>query len=231
MSAKLTTVFLAGVLTLLLDSCIHDPFEPFVPPGTSTGPCDPNTVYFERDLLPLFRGSCALSGCHSASSAEEGVVLDSYAHVMTTAGVKPGNARGSELYKAVTHGAEERMPPAPASPLSDAQVTLIREWIDKGARDLRCDGMDLPCDTTHVSYANSVVPILQNNGCITCHSGGNAVLLNTYSAVRESALNGRLYGSINHDPQYVSMPQGGAKLGACYIATVRIWIEAGAPDN
>lgn len=89
------------------------------------------------------------------------------------------------------------------------------------------------CDTTGVTYAGTIVPILTDN-CITCHSGsapsGN-ITLDNYSGVRTQALSGALYGSIAHDPQYSPMPQGGNKLSNCAINKVKIWVLAGAPDN
>lgn len=90
------------------------------------------------------------------------------------------------------------------------------------------------CDTNGVTYANTVAGLLQANGCITCHSGpapsGNLSLSN-YSAVRTVALNGKLYGAINHSSGFSPMPQGGAKMSTCNISRIKAWIDAGSLNN
>ena len=90
------------------------------------------------------------------------------------------------------------------------------------------------CDTNGVTYANTVAPLLQSAGCLSCHSGaapsGN-IALNIHAAVRAQALNGKLFGAINHSPGYAPMPQGGAKMSSCTISKIKAWIDAGALNN
>jgi hypothetical protein len=89
------------------------------------------------------------------------------------------------------------------------------------------------CDTTVVSYSMSVVPVLSAN-CISCHGGSTpsaAIRLDNYASVKQQADNGRLLGTVNHDPSYSAMPKGGNKLNACNIAKIRKWIAAGSPNN
>jgi hypothetical protein len=89
------------------------------------------------------------------------------------------------------------------------------------------------CDTTSITYTQSVVPII-NDYCIICHSnsaatalGGN-VRLQDYADVKARADDGKLLGTISHSPGFVQMPQGASKLDNCTISTIRIWIEQGA---
>jgi len=96
--------------------------------------------------------------------------------------------------------------------------------------------IDDTCDTLNVTYAQSVVPILQNN-CLTCHSnassaglGGN-IRLEEYADVKLRADDGKLVGTISHAPGFVTMPQGLPKLDSCTIAIVRIWVQTGALNN
>jgi hypothetical protein len=89
------------------------------------------------------------------------------------------------------------------------------------------------CDTSIVTYANKIAPILQQN-CTNCHSGaapsGN-IDLTTYANVFAYAQDGSLYGSVSFNPNYKSMPQGAPKMSDCNIAAIRIWVDAGAPNN
>ncbi|MBI1342358.1 MAG: hypothetical protein GC171_05400 [Terrimonas sp.] len=89
------------------------------------------------------------------------------------------------------------------------------------------------CDTTGVTYSNTVAPIMQSL-CISCHStslpSGN-ITLDTYAAVKTQALNGKLYGSINHSAGYVPMPQGGNKMNSCLVNRIKSWVDGGAINN
>ncbi len=88
------------------------------------------------------------------------------------------------------------------------------------------------CDTTNVTYSESVQPIMQNR-CVSCHnanfpSGG--VRLDNYEQVKKHADEGDLLGSIKHLPGYEPMPQG-SKLDDCTILKIEIWIDNGALNN
>lgn len=92
-----------------------------------------------------------------------------------------------------------------------------------------------PCDTTNVTYANSVVPIIQNY-CLSCHSnstasmGGN-IKLEDYADVKLRADDHRLLGSVDHQNGYSPMPKGSKKLDECKVSIIRLWVNAGAPNN
>ena len=90
------------------------------------------------------------------------------------------------------------------------------------------------CDTTNVTYVNTVAPLLQSNGCVSCHSGGapsGNIALDTYNGVRTVAQNGKLYGAINHSAGFSPMPQGGSKMTSCNINRIKAWIDAGSNNN
>jgi mono/diheme cytochrome c family protein len=92
---------------------------------------------------------------------------------------------------------------------------------------------DTACDTSAVTYSTSVTPVLSSN-CIVCHGGSTpsaGIKLDTYTGVKQQVDNGRLLGSITHNPSYSPMPKNGAKLSDCNIAKIRKWIAAGAPNN
>ncbi len=93
----------------------------------------------------------------------------------------------------------------------------------------------ISCDTTNITYSKTIVPVLQNNGCINCHSGtassGGNIALDTYAAVKVYCNNGRLLGSINQYAGYAAMPLSGNKMNSCDIAKISSWITAGVPNN
>ncbi len=94
--------------------------------------------------------------------------------------------------------------------------------------------LDTVCDTTNVTYAGSVVPILAAN-CYSCHSNANAaafgdnIRLESYNDVKNSL--DRLYGAVTWDDSYAKMPKDGSKLPDCSIRILEIWMEQGAPNT
>lgn len=136
MKARQLTLIPVILVAILIVQCRHEPDK--VP--ISGDPCHPDTVYFERDIMPLLNSSCAKSGCHDAETAMDGVILNNYANVMSTGDVRPGNPNGSDLYEVITENdARKRMPPPPLPPLSNEQIALVQKWILQGAQNLTCD--------------------------------------------------------------------------------------------
>jgi hypothetical protein len=216
---------LVGYTILLwLYSCTHDPFVP--DPNNPTGA----KLCFETTVLPLFTSNCALAGCHSATSANDGYVLDSYANIIKK-GIKPGSAAQSKIYEMLFKSGSDRMPPAPHPGLTAAQKSTIGQWINEGALHTQNCAANT-CDTSAVSYSKSVAPILLAN-CVGCHNSvlaGAGYNLSGYAGVKEVVNFGRLLGTINYQPGFVGMPQGG-RLTPCEIAIITKWVKAGAPNN
>ncbi|HPG05403.1 MAG TPA: hypothetical protein P5275_03300 [Saprospiraceae bacterium] len=89
------------------------------------------------------------------------------------------------------------------------------------------------CNTTNMSYANNVNPIITNN-CLSCHNAQfpqGGVVLEGYSNLHNFVINGKLKGSIQHDSGFSPMPQGAAKLSSCFIQQINAWIDQGAQNN
>lgn len=218
---------------LFFYACRHEILDPGsesggggYPPPTSS--CSPDSVYFVNQVLPLISSNCTMSGCHDNITHAEGVNLTSYTQIMKY--VIPGNAANSKLYKVIIKTNDERMPPAPMPPMTASQKALIQKWIDQGAKNNNCIGS---CDTAIFTYSGAVKPILDYK-CVGCHNpnnmGGN-IDVSTYSTVRVVALNGKLYGSLAHQPGYSPMPKNSAKLSDCEIRQVQKWINAGSLNN
>lgn len=193
-------------------------------------PCDPDSVYFINDILPILNSNCAFSGCHGDGSAQDGVDLTSYSSIISTSEIVPFNPNESKLYDAITEKDPGKiMPPPPANKLSSDQIAKIRTWIAQGALNNYCEG----CDTATVSFSASIQPIIQNN-CQGCHSGGSpsgGILLTNYDQIQAQALNGKLFGGINHENGFKPMPYNQNKLDQCKIDQIRIWIANGSLND
>lgn len=205
------------------------------PVDTSNHPmntCHPDTVYFSRDVLPIFVSNCAISGCHDAVSKQDGIQLTDYNKIIQTGKIKPYDLDAGDIFEKITEDRhDKRMPPPPGERLTTAQITMIAKWIQQGAKNLSCD--EGGCNTDNVTYSGTIAPFLQNacNGCHTGASAGAGIQLNTYAGVRTVALNGRLVGAVSHTSGFVPMPQGGAKINDCRISQITTWVNAGAQQN
>lgn len=103
------------------------------------------------EIAEIVQGTCALPTCHGADPSGNTDMLfggnqtdvsfeairDVFENYQADSGralVAPGDSGESELYLAVTSDNPDiLMPPYPVEPLSQAQVELIRSWIDDGA--------------------------------------------------------------------------------------------------
>jgi hypothetical protein len=251
---KWSYVLMVFILSVLF-GCKHEPVwpsgNPNPDPTDTTGnptdttqtdttivfhPCDPDTVYFERDLLPIFVSNCAKSNCHDAASAQDGVILDNYANIFRTGYIRPGRPDNSDLYEVITDDDPDKvMPPPPNTPLSSAEIAMIRKWIEQGAQDLSCGDSTIitGCQTADMSFSQDVQPIL-NTYCRGCHnssgpSGG--IDLSSHAGTLGPASSGQLYGAIAHQAGFAAMPQGGSKLSSCQIDKIKAWVDQGKKDN
>ncbi|MBL0343138.1 MAG: c-type cytochrome [Bacteroidetes bacterium] len=198
-------------------------------------PCNPDSIYFQQQILPFLVSNCAKSGCHDAATAEDGVILDSYVNVMNTGEVTPFDLNDSKLWEVITTtDPDDKMPPAGEPQLNQQQIAMIAQWINQGAQNLVCDDELGPCDSTGVSYLATVKPIMQNK-CVGCHTTGNStngfVNLSSYAGVQATAQSGALVGSIIHNPMYAAMPKNGPSLSTCEIGKIRNWVAEGALNN
>ncbi|MBP6334266.1 MAG: hypothetical protein KA444_02250 [Bacteroidia bacterium] len=239
-------VFILTLLLLFSTSCKH---EPQILPkaditteptgngngngsGNQTSTCDPDSVYFQKVILPLIVSNCATSGCHDAVTHEEGIVLDSYQNIMNHGDIRIGNPGTSELYEVITdNDPDKRMPPPPANPMSQADIDLIATWIRQGAQNNTCT--DNSCDSSMVTFSGTIAPMLQSK-CVGCHNNstqGGQVNLSGFANVNTSVQNGKLLGSIEHASGFAPMPKATPKLSPCEIAVVRTWIREGAINN
>ena len=85
-------------------------------------------------MAPVFRARCGT--CHNPDKAKGGLNLDNFSAAMRGGGsgkvIEPGDAEGSSILGVITHKEEPKMPPN-AGKIPDAEIDLIRKWIEGGA--------------------------------------------------------------------------------------------------
>ena len=219
----------------LIWSCKHEISQPDVPtpPGTISENCDPDSVYFEQDVLPLLVSNCAMSGCHDAASHEDNIILDSFANVVFGDSddlVVPGNPNASELIEVITEDDPDKiMPPPSSNPLTEAQIDLLYAWISQGALNNACQG----CDSSNFSFSSAIQPMI-STFCAGCHSGADpngGLDLTTHAGVIGAVSYSDLLGRVNGTSVYDPMPPSGNGLSDCQLEQLQGWIDAGMPNN
>ena len=190
----------------------------------------PSQVNFAKDILPVMEASCL--SCHSADTQLGGLDLRTRESTIRGgehgAALVPGNADQSKLFRMIA-GREQPAMPMGLDPLTPAQVTAFREWINQGA------AWDAP-----VTFARDIQPIMERS-CWTCH--GETVQLSKLDLrSREAALRGgahgpalvpgnaeqsRIYRAVAH-LDAIKMPMQGDKLKPEEIAAMKTWIDQGA---
>jgi hypothetical protein len=113
---------------------------PVIPPGNAP-------IRFSSDVQPIFTRSCAKFGCHIPATAPFGFVLEqgqAYANLVdvqsaedpTLKRVEPGRSDLSYIIRKLEGtGLGDRMPADGPPYLPDAEIQLIKDWIDQGALD------------------------------------------------------------------------------------------------
>jgi hypothetical protein len=234
------SVALALLVMMMLGGCKHsslvepDSLDPNDPPIEQTPPCDPDVVYFQQDVLPILQSSCGYAGCHDAATAEEGIILESYASLMNSQEsnlVVPGQPQNSELYEVLVEDNPNKLmpPPADGGPLSPEQIDLIWTWLEQGASNNSCTD----CDSTLASFSGAIELTLSTS-CTSCHSGASPdgqLDLTSHENVVNAVNDRNLMGCIRHDAYAPAMPPSGNPLTDCQIQQFQNWIDAGMPND
>ncbi|MGH9373457.1 MAG: DUF1549 domain-containing protein, partial [Vicinamibacterales bacterium] len=92
-------------------------------------------IDFTQQVQPILEANCL--ECHSQDKRKGGLSLATYTDVLDGGrngpAVRPGNGTGSLMFHRVSAQVEPQMP-LDELPLSDAEIALLRTWIDQGAR-------------------------------------------------------------------------------------------------
>ena len=110
-------------------------------------------VTYVNDVLPILRTSCF--GCHNPDKDKAGLDMTTYQGIMdgsdTRKVIIPGDSANSVLFKCITHAATPTMPPK-SDKIPDAQIEIIRKWID---------GHALETTDSQVVIAKNTAPALE----------------------------------------------------------------------
>lgn len=156
-------------------------------------------ISFADQIAPIFYGRCL--ACHNARNAQGGYNMATFAaihsHGESGTAIQPGDADDSRLLQLIEEGAM----PYDADPLPAEEVTLIRRWIDQGARidstaDAEADLMRLiprviqPVPPQHYHVPLPVTALaIDPSGALLASSGYHEVLL---WSLPSSQLSGRI---------------------------------------
>lgn len=104
--------------------------------GSSPLHADGKNPTFDDDILPVLKQHCV--NCHGTEKQKGGLNLATYA-AMNAGGssgvvVAAGDPDKSRLLSLSTHKEEPKMPPSGAK-MPDAQLALLKLWIEQGARE------------------------------------------------------------------------------------------------
>jgi hypothetical protein len=93
-------------------------------------------VDFDREIRPLLQERCI--ECHGEKKQKGELRLDAKVHAFKGghdgAAILAGKADASPLFQRITSTDEDEKMPPKGDPLTPAQISLIREWIDSGAK-------------------------------------------------------------------------------------------------
>src|SRR5438552_3269200 len=111
---------------LVMGAALACAFSPPAPAQTDS------SWTFEKDVLPIFQAKCL--NCHGADRQKAGLDLRSRAALLaggeTGPAIRPGAAKDSLLWEMLSR---DKMPPGKEK-LTAAEKSVIRTWLDSGAR-------------------------------------------------------------------------------------------------
>jgi hypothetical protein len=131
-----------GLLAVALSGCTNG--SPSLR-TISVAPPVNTTIRFSADVQPIFTRSCAKFGCHAGAIVQQGLSLEegkSYGNIVGVPSMEDPslmrvNSGMSDLsylvLKIEGKGLGDRMPADGPPYLPDAEIQLIRDWIDQGA--------------------------------------------------------------------------------------------------
>ncbi len=157
------------------------PTSPTVPANISTSPASP--VSF-RQVHALLQQKCF--SCHSTQKTEGSLLLESYDTLMAGgehgAPVVPGKSESSRMVLMLEGKITPRMPKKGA-PLEEAEIDLVRKWIDAGAPGPAPNETAEASDKLIVPDIKPVVPVLGPAAAVAFDPQGGRVAVGSYQAL------------------------------------------------
>lgn len=108
---------------LLIIGCSKSSEDTLTTPVTPSS-CDTANMTFAKDVQPILQANCY--SCHGNGNVNGGVTLDNYAGVKAV-------ADNGNLVAVITHAAGYPAMPQGAAKLSDCDINIIKDWINRGA--------------------------------------------------------------------------------------------------
>jgi hypothetical protein len=226
-------IIIIGASVLWVSSCRHESLI------LSTFP----EICFEKEVLPIFKNNCSIGGCHDGTG-ETDLLLNDYVSISHS--VVPGNPNASRSYQTIIRSfGENKMPPSGPIPLESR--TLIRLWIEQGAKLTICPDSVAP-PTVPPEYINpktcfsrDILPVLISTCAMTgCHDAIShkegyvfASYSSTMNAVRPgNTSSSKLYQVITITTGESRMPPSPKpRLAQAQIDSIAAWIRRGALDE
>jgi cytochrome c553 len=133
-----TILLLLALLALLASAPISPQYQGFralSAQASASATSASVQITFERDIQPILAARCVQ--CHGAQTQQGGLRLDARSFALRGGQSGPvlvaGKAADSRLFQRVTaQHDDERMPPT-GERLSEAQIALLKAWLDAGA--------------------------------------------------------------------------------------------------
>lgn len=224
LSASLITGL--GSILMLVNSCKHEG----VPADQMPQIC------FQSEVLPIFRNSCGTTGCHD-NRGEAGYTFTDYSSIMKA--INAGNADKSKAYQAIT-STFQLMPPDNALPAS--KRTIIRLWIEQGAKETTCGTSgtngNTKTGTLWACYDRDIQPILMSSCAVSgCHDAithKEGIDFSNYNKTLGTISKGnptgsKMYKSItaSQSSEDFMPPKPYSPLSKAAIDTIYSWIKRG----
>ncbi|HEY3939415.1 MAG TPA: PSD1 and planctomycete cytochrome C domain-containing protein [Bryobacteraceae bacterium] len=207
------------------------------------------SLQFEKDIAPILQQACGK--CHLGDMAMGKLKLDSPADILRGGASGPaivaGKSADSLLVKRILGLTDAPRMPMGGDPLPAEQVKLIRAWIDQGKFDasqmspVENAGAKPEAGKQSSLFAEQVRPIFAAR-CYSCHGPDvqqNGLRLDSLAAILKGSESGKVVtAGRSQDSRLVrrllaqerpQMPYGGPPLSGAEVATIRRWIDAGAP--
>src|SRR6185312_3518851 len=119
--------------------------------GGSTSSADPTKPTYDEDVVAIFKQHC--TNCHGNDKQKSDLNLATFAALQKGGSsglvVVPGNSDKSRLYKLAAHLEEPKMP-SEKTKIPDAQLALLKLWIEQGARENASGKVSIPAKTADI---------------------------------------------------------------------------------
>ncbi len=188
-------------------------------------------VSYYNDVRPIFEAHC--QGCHQPAKASGALEMTAVESLLAggeseSPAVVPGKPDESYLIEQITPADGEAAMPQGKKPLAEAEIALIRRWIEEGARDDTPPSAAPPIDAEHPPVYSGP-PVITSldwspDGALLAVAGRHEVLLHKADG---SGLVARLIG-MSERIESVRFSPDGAKLAVtggrpAQMGEVQIW--------